>query len=84
MFFLIHYRYAHEVYRLAVNIKENIINFWNRSISLINETVSEYPLLAYGTSVCRKIYRVGKALVEHYSVESNLRQLLRKFVGNYI
>ena len=62
-------------------LKETILNYWNKTVGMVNKTLSDYPLLAYGASICRKMYRVGKALTEQYSMESNLRTLLRKLIG---
>ena len=63
------------------NIKKAIVNYWNKTVGLINKTVRDYPLLAYGVSVGRKVYRFGKSLSEQYTMESTFRQLIRRFIG---
>lgn len=62
-------------------MKSLLINYWNTTVGLVQQTMNEYPVLAYGLSVSKKMIRVGKALLEQMSVESNLRQWLRQFVG---
>ena len=79
--FFVFYRYFNSVYNKFQMLKETILNYWNKTVGMINKTLSDYPLLAYGASICRKMYRVGKALTEQYSMESNLRTLLRKLIG---
>jgi hypothetical protein len=75
------FRYFKELSTQVSLLKTKLEFYWNKTVGLVNETLSDYPLLAYGSSVMKRLFRVGKALVEQYSVESNLRLLVQKVLG---
>ena len=75
------FSYFHKIHSELQKIKEAIVNYWNKTVGLINKTISDYPLLAYGASVGRKMYRFGKTMSEQYTMESSFRQLIRRFIG---
>ena len=61
--------------------KATVMKIWNKTMGLINKTLNDYPLLAYGVSVGKKMLRVAKALSEQLSIESNLRTWVRRVMG---
>ena len=81
MFLFAYCSYFHKIHQELQKIKEAIVNYWEKTVGMINKTVRDYPLLAYGVSVGRKVYRFGKTLTEQYTMESSFRQLIRRFIG---
>ena len=45
------------------------------------ETVSHYPVIAYVATAAKRLYRVGAAIVEQFSVDAHLRQMAEKVFG---
>ena len=57
------------------------MEYWNTTVGKINGTLSDYPLLAYGVSVGKKVLHVTKKLIDQMSVEHNLKTWVRKIIG---
>merc|ERR1719468_435885 len=70
-----------DIGRQLAKLKATISHYWSKTIGLIQRTISDYPLLAYGVSVGKKVVKVAKTLLEDMSAESSLRLWLRRLVG---
>jgi len=73
--------YMVDISRQLSVAKATVMKIWNKTMGLINKTLNDYPLLAYGVSVGKKMLRVAKALSEQLSIESNLRTWIRRVMG---
>ena len=62
-------------------IKMSVMQYWRKAVGMIERTIRDYPLLAYGVSVGKKMAKVTKTLLEEMSSESNFRLWLRRLVG---
>ena len=45
------------------------------------ESVSHYPIFAYVATAAKRVYRVGAAIVEQFSVDAQLRLMAEKVFG---
>ncbi len=74
-------RFCENASRQLAILRQTFDFYWNQTVGLVDETMSDYPLLAYGSSVVKRFFRVAKALAEQYSVENNIRAFVRKVIG---
>merc|ERR1712079_201276 len=67
--------------RQLSEIKASILKYWNSVQGKINGTISDYPVLAYGVSVGKKVLKMTKKVVDHMSIEHNMKVWVRKIIG---
>ena len=70
-----------DIARQLSQIKASILNYWNSVQGKINGTISDYPVLAYGVSVGKKVLKMAKKVVDQMSIEHSMKTWVRKIIG---
>lgn len=78
---LTYFRFLEDLSVRLVALKDLAVRGWTAIIEYANDTMSRYPLLAYGGSVAKKTLRVAHGLMEEYGLGTNLRSMMAKGLG---
>merc|ERR1719189_1437835 len=70
-----------DISRQVSQIKASILNYWTAVQGKIDGTIADYPLLGYGVSVGKKVLKMAKKVLDHMSIEHNMKVWVRRIIG---